>query len=70
MVALFWQLEVSKTWLEGATIAGLRRKFGRWVVVSPGSPGSHLVHLVCGGHLDTWVTLFTWWVAGQVPQLP
>ena len=35
-----------------------------------GSPGSHLVDLVCGGHLDTWVTLFTWWVAGQVPQLP
>ena len=84
MVALFWQLEVSKTWLEGATIAGLRRKFGRWVVHlvvtwltwcvvitwTPGSPGSHLVDLVCGGHLDTWVTLFTWWVAGQVPQLP
>ena len=35
-----------------------------------GSPGSHLVDLVCGDHLDTWVTLFTWWVAGQVPQLP
>ena len=68
MVALFWQLEVSKTWLEGATIAGLRRKFGRWVVHlvvtwftwcvvvtwTPGSPGSHLVSP--GG----------WWAPGHL----